>query len=206
MGYCYSVMDSSFRIQSHHYTDMMDHLIKWHNKMKATNCQLKWMDHDNALTLLEQGDLIEYFGLWLYDAKIDITTGDICDLVWGGEKIGDEYNMFEQIAPWVDDESYLNCQGEDGEMWRWYWRQGNLYQIEAEIHYPDPVEMGVRPTPTVLLNDELNAARVANGWESNEPAIDPAVQAFLTRPTPTESGSDTQYALNALRGKNASHG
>ena len=95
-----------------------------------------------------------------------------------------------------------DCQGEDNALWRWCWRQGNFFNVEAEIHYPDPVEMGMRATATVLLNDELNAARVANGWESNttDPATQAAIKAFINQPVPPP---DTQYALNALRGKNA---
>lgn len=202
MGYCFSVMDSQFEIASHHYSDLMDHLIKWHTKMKETNCQLKWIEHDRMIEILQEGDIINYFSHWQYGARIDLTTGNICDLVFEGEKIGDEENLFEQIAPWVTDDSRLDCQGEDNALWRWCWRQGNFFNVEAEIHYPDPVDMGMRPTATVLLNDELNAARVANGWESNasDPATQAAITAFLNQPAPPP---DTQYALNAFRGKNA---
>jgi hypothetical protein len=202
MGYCYSVNDSSFSIPSANYTDLMDHLIKWHTTMKNATPHsygLKWIDHDKMLPLLEAGDILEYFALWLYEAKIDITTGNICGLRWTGEKIGDEEKLFEQIAPWVEDASFFDCQGEDGSLWRWIWRDGHFYHVEAEILYPDPVDAGyIKPTPSMLAA-ELEAARKAAGWPTDEiVGTDVVIRVVNGRAVHLE----TQYALNALRGKN----
>jgi hypothetical protein len=116
-------------------------------------------------------------------------------LEFTGEKIGCEDRLWEQIAPWVTDESFINCTGEDGEMWRWYWRQGRFFVVEAEIHYPDPIELSAHHTPAPHLEAELNAARVAVGWDDPSTSI---VKTFINPP-------DTNYALNALRGTNAAH-
>lgn len=202
MGYHISIMDISFRIQSHQYADMMDHLIKWHTKLKSDKAEpLKWIDHDQALAMLNEGDILAYFDHWGYRPTIDITTGDINGLDHHAEKLGSEGSLWEQIAPWVDDESYMNCQGEDHELWRWYWRQGRFFEVEAEISYPDPIEMGVRHIPAPHLDDELNAARVANGWDDPSQPVDDLLASQPVKKTPP----DTNYALNALRGKNASH-
>jgi hypothetical protein len=197
MGYTITVNQLEFSIQAHHFTDLMDHLIKWHTKMKEETDVLRWIDHDHSLAMLNDGDLLAYLEAWTYKPRIDITTGDICNLEFTGEKIGCEDRLWEQIAPWVTDESFINCTGEDGEMWRWYWRQGRFFVVEAEIHYPDPIELSAHHTPAPHLEAELNAARVAVGWDDPQ-ALTDAVKSFINPP-------DTNYALNALRGTNATH-
>lgn len=191
MGYSYCVNDSSFGIEAQHFPDMMDHLLKWHRKLAADNQPLKWMDHDKAIAMLEEGDLIGYFDGWCYAAKIDITTGDVVNLIFEGEKIGQEDNLWDQIAPWVQDGSHLTCQGEDGDMWRWTWREGRLYTVEAQVVYDDPIDCGYHTHPAAWMNDELNAARKAVGWVEPKNAVESEKPQIIK--------CDTQYALNALR-------
>lgn len=56
---------------------------------------------------------------WSYHPEIN-SHGDIVDLWFDGEKIGDENQMFKALAPFVEPGSYLDFHGEDGELWRWY--------------------------------------------------------------------------------------
>lgn len=44
---------------------------------------------------------------------------DIVDLEFKGEKLGQEKEMFERLAPFVEDYSYLEFEGGDGKLWRW---------------------------------------------------------------------------------------
>ena len=197
MGYNIDINHVEFRIESQHFADLMDHLIKWHTEMvkQAGNGVLRWMDHDHCLVLLNDGDLLAYLEAWTFKPLIEITTGDICNLQYLGEKLGDEERLWEQISPWVADGSYITCTGEDGEMWRWVWREGRFFTIEPEIIYPDPIEIGVGHVSQAFNDEELNAARVAVGWDDPSTTI---VKTFITPP-------DTNYALNALRGTNAAH-
>ena len=191
MGYSYCVNSASFGIDSRHFPDLMDHLLKWHTKMMADKNPIKWIDHQVCIDLLNEGDLMAYFVQWQYAVTINVTSGDIVNISHEGEKIGQEESLWEQIAPWVQDGSHIDCQGEDNDLWRWQWREGRVYTIEAEITYPDPIDNGFHIHPAAWMNDELNAARKANGWTEPENAGATA--------QPQIHKCDTQYALNAFR-------
>ena len=48
-----------------------------------------------------------------YDFKMD-TDGNITELTFIGEKLGNDFEMFQLIAPYVQDSSYIWMMGEDG--------------------------------------------------------------------------------------------
>ena len=54
-------------------------------------------------------------------------------LYFDGEKLGSDYNLFCAIAPYVKDGSYIEMQGEDGEIWRWKFKDGNCYEVYPTI-------------------------------------------------------------------------
>lgn len=63
--------------------------------------------------------------------------GNIIDLDFTGEKLWDHEKMCEQIAPFVEDGSYIEMHGEDGAMWRWVFQNGAFHEIEANITWPE---------------------------------------------------------------------
>jgi hypothetical protein len=192
MGYEFNITDSSFRIEQQHYPDLIDHLIKFHTAAKAQNVLFKWCEHDKCLAALNEGDLLQFLHEWNYEAKIDITTGDIVDIHTQAEKLGDEEKLWEQIAPWVMDGSYIQCHGEDSSQWRWVWREGAYYFVEATLHFDDPIDCGYRIINANMMDDELRAAREAVGYREDRPVES---DKHINPPM------DTQYALNALRTK-----
>ena len=196
MGYCYSITNTEFRIDARHYPDLIDHLIKWHTKCQTTNFAFKWIDNMKALTVLNEGDIIGYFDLWSYNAKIDVTSGDIVDMIFEGEKIGDEAHLWEQISPWVNDGSYIDCCGEDTTHWRWSFREGQVLEIEATLHYDDPIECGYHQQAARHLHEELEAARQNLGWPGSGVEADIKPEEIIVMAPPEKP--DTQYALNAL--------
>lgn len=202
MGYCFDITDSSFFIKERHYPDLMDHLIKFHKQLIAQKVEVKWVDLPAALSLLEQGDLIGFFCAWNYEVKIDITTGDIVDITTMAEKIADEEKLWEQIAPWVVDCSYIQCHGEDGAYWRWVWREGGYYYIEATLKFDDPIDCGYRNVGASMMDDELRAARKAVGYDEDQVPLKPDPVTTLNEIINSiHQPIDTQYALNALRTK-----
>jgi hypothetical protein len=202
MGYCFDITDSSFHIEERHYPDLMDHLIKFHNQLIAQKVEVKWVDLPAALSLLEQGDLIGFFCAWNYEVKIDITTGDIVDITTMAEKIADEEKLWEQIAPWVVDCSYIQCHGEDGAYWRWVWREGAYYYVEATLRFDDPIDCGYRIVNANMMDDELRAARKAVGYDEDQVPLKPDPVTTLNEIINSiHQPIDTQYALNALRTK-----
>jgi hypothetical protein len=66
----------------------------------------------------------------------DIDTDDEGNVVWidfMGEKIGDEEFLFNAIAPYVEDGSFIEMQGEDGAIWRWNFTGEECFSENARI-------------------------------------------------------------------------
>jgi hypothetical protein len=82
-----------------------------------------WVDDNyvNANTLKEALDI------WRWEAMID-KDGDIIDLYFTGDKLGDEDFLFRAIAPYVEDGSYIEMSGEDSCLWRWCFENGTIFE------------------------------------------------------------------------------
>lgn len=96
---------------------------KWYSWMNLSSSDWR----NRTIPSLEQG-----LDEWGYPVQTD-TDGNIIDIWFDGEKMGDEDFMFKAIAPYVKAGSYLDFHGEDGELWRWefngetyIWRHGKV--------------------------------------------------------------------------------
>jgi hypothetical protein len=72
----------------------------------------------------------------LYEAYFD-AGGNIDAIGYNGGNLSDEEDLFKQIAPMVEDDSFLEYRGEDGELWRWVFRGGKCYELTATITWPE---------------------------------------------------------------------
>ena len=52
-----------------------------------------------------------------------------------GEKYGDDDLIFNAIAPYVEDGSYIQMNGEDGAIWRWVFENGKCVEKQATITF-----------------------------------------------------------------------
>jgi hypothetical protein len=71
--------------------------------------------------LISSNNISSAFEAWRWLPEID-NQGNIVDLDFMGEKLGDEQILFDAIAPFVEAESYIIFAGENGEtgkVWRW---------------------------------------------------------------------------------------
>ena len=73
-----------------------------------------------------------YAWRWLPSVSED---GDIQSLEFTGEKEGDEDILFEAIAPWVRDGSFVVAACEDGRVWRWLFRSGQVFRQTATLSF-----------------------------------------------------------------------
>lgn len=62
---------------------------------------------------------------------------------------GDKYHAHEEpliaIAPFVESGSYIEMQGEEGELWRWEFRDGCLYEMDAEVEWRQSAVLAGEP-------------------------------------------------------------
>lgn len=71
-----------------------------------------------------------------YDFQLD-QEGNITELKFIGEKLCDDFEMFQSIAVYVQDGSYIWMIGEDGAQWRWVFQSGVCREVKAKVEWPD---------------------------------------------------------------------
>ena len=133
MGYCMDQGETKFHVKAENKAkarQAVRALLKETRKMGGGSSfggvetrSFCWVDMDafrDAKTLDAQ--LME----WRWEAEVDAATGDIVDLCFRGEKLGDDEVLFEAIAPFVESGSFIQMSGEDGHGWRWCFDDGRL--------------------------------------------------------------------------------
>ena len=58
---------------------------------------------------------------------------DELSLWFEGEKLGDDYELFCALAPYIEDGSYIEMSGEDGCLWRWVFENEKCKEIYPTI-------------------------------------------------------------------------
>ncbi len=61
--------------------------------------------------------------------------GDINNITFDGEKLGDDNAFFDAIAPLVKAGSYIEMVGEDGERWRWIFDGKEMVEKTATVSW-----------------------------------------------------------------------
>lgn len=134
MGYCIEMTDSSFTIKKENFTKALESLKSVFIPENMT-CKdyisgkeyphFSWVDTKTVIeskTLEEAMDEIRYVPLYNFD-------GNICNVGFTGEKYGDEDVFFNALAPYVESDSYMCFEGEDGDTWKWVFKNGKVKQI-----------------------------------------------------------------------------
>ena len=99
----------------------------------AKNSQ-KWFSWMNLATPENWTHVKDAFDAWRYTADVD-DEGNICDVFFEGEKIGQEIEFFKVIAPYVEPGSYIQMIGEDGFIWRWVFDNDTVEEKAAEVTF-----------------------------------------------------------------------
>lgn len=60
---------------------------------------------------------------WRWSTKID-NIGNIIEICFEGEKYGNDYILFQKIAPFVENDSVIRMIGEDGGIFEWQFING----------------------------------------------------------------------------------
>ncbi len=155
MGYYFSVLDSNFTIDNSQITNLISAIKELGDPEKesgvVSDCNdssknedfmggshyqdgLKVSSHYSWVNMnfVNLNDIKEIFNCWRWHIDFD-DDGNICEISFNGEKLGDEEFFFKKIAPFVKDNSYIECLGEDNYMWRWKFVNGVCTEISPKI-------------------------------------------------------------------------
>lgn len=133
MGYCMDQGETKFRIKAENKAkahQAVRGLLAKTSKMSgfassgsSVTRHFSWVDMDELRTTKTiEGQL----KAWRWEADTDEKTGDVVNLHFRGEKLGDDTVLFGALAPFVEDGSFIQMSGEDGAVWRWCFADGKL--------------------------------------------------------------------------------
>jgi len=129
MGYSARISETKFLIKEENLEDAFiyakDFLIKYDEK-------ISYVEKEDIEATNNLEDLFNVFG---FEIDFDRTTGhlDTIDFVW--EKMEEEMILLKQIAPYVEECSYIQWVGEDGYIWRYVFRNGIFEIVTPKIEW-----------------------------------------------------------------------
>lgn len=142
MGYCMSCNRTNFKIfnlrkelahkailELMGKTDDFGHGLYVNGR--DTTKTFSWVYTDSVL---KSKNLEEALKAWRWEVDLDEDL-NIININFIGEKLGDDINLFEAIAPFVEDGSYIEMSGEDGDIWRWVFEDGKCIEKNAIITF-----------------------------------------------------------------------
>jgi hypothetical protein len=124
MGYYMNQVEARFFIANKD----KNKALKAIKKLKRASGDYCWVDrqYTKAKTL---GQALQH---WRWATEEDV-YGNIHDISFTGEKMGDELILFQTIAPFVREDSYIEMHGEESAMWRWVFRNGKVTEKSPSV-------------------------------------------------------------------------
>ncbi len=128
MGYYIQQQDQRFAIKQDIFENVIQ-AIKGMTDVNDNDWRFAWVDTDKVLNAK---DIKSIFSAWRWDVEFD-NNGDINHIQFIGEKLGDDEYFFSMIAPYVAPESFIEMRGDDGNLWRWIFKNGTYINKKAVI-------------------------------------------------------------------------
>lgn len=131
MGYCIDQINSSFHMKA-------DGLEAAANAVRAAWNGKKQIGWIKEYELNESDSLTDLADTCRWDMEQNMETLDIESIYFNGEKYGDDLEAFlGAIAPYVEAGSYIEFSGEEGERFRFLFKDGKVKEQQAEVTYED---------------------------------------------------------------------
>ena len=129
MGYCIELEKSTISVTKENAIQMMDMLAGYIPNHKV---DWRWVNEKYLTDLCKEHNFEEVteelrYPMYEEDGiyKIDY---------FSGEKLGNDYEMFKLIAPYIND-GYIEMSGEDAERWRWIFKDGKCEEKFPKIKW-----------------------------------------------------------------------
>ena len=126
MRYCMQQRDSHFRMAA----EKLPAALAAVQALAEQKTSFQWVDSNFARQASTVAEILE---AWRWEGEFDPITGDLTDIHFIGEKLGDEEILFQALAPFVDKGSFIEMQGEDGDLWRWTFDGQQMIEQVARI-------------------------------------------------------------------------
>jgi hypothetical protein len=137
MGYCVHLSEQKFRIPADKIESCLDEILCIQSKylkdaVLSAKKHVKYFEH--LPPLLKFVELVnEVWGFRFTPNE----AGDLDRVDYELEKMNDFDGFCRAIAPHVESGSYLEFHGEDGEKWRYVFRNGSWKQVRPVVVWPE---------------------------------------------------------------------
>ena len=143
MGYCMNQQNSSFNIKPENeqkaleaiqalaYRVEVDGSGGSYSGGKKTEAWYSWV---TTREFVEAKSLSAAIQAWNWETEEDV-DGNIVDIDFIGEKLGQDDVFLHAIAPYVEAGSFIEMSGEDGALWRWVFDGNEMEEKQANISW-----------------------------------------------------------------------
>lgn len=134
MGYCIEQQAGRFRMRADQFPLALGALKALAARAPHQRFgHFSWVDTG---TLMRAQTVVEFLKEWRWHPTLDV-QGNIVDLSFEGEKLGDDKQLLDALAPFVEVGSFLQMLGEDGEGWRWVFDGSRCIEQQAQVSFGD---------------------------------------------------------------------
>jgi hypothetical protein len=89
----------------------------------------RWMANYDLQTASSLEEMLKW---WRWQPKTD-SDGNIVKVQFDGEKAGDDMYLWTALAPFIEADSFIEMQGEDGALWRWVFDGSSVKEVAAKV-------------------------------------------------------------------------
>lgn len=98
---------------------------------KVAERRFSWVRTEQFATAATLSDALH---AWRWEIEFDGDgSGDVCWIMFQGEKIGNDNILLQAIAPYVEPGCFIEMLGEDGALWRWTFNGTTMVEQYATI-------------------------------------------------------------------------
>lgn len=113
----------------------------WHPGVPTVR-HYSWVDTPRCLATLDLEDLTArpacalraFLAEWRYSSTVK-DDGSLQLNYFEGEKLGDEEQLWESMAPFME-RTVIQCSGEDDNLWLWVIDGDGVHQVDGQITWP----------------------------------------------------------------------
>jgi hypothetical protein len=134
MGYCMTQRDSNFAIKAEDKEKALEAIKELAGKETIHDGSGKHFAWVGTEVFVNASTLNEAMDEWRWEIVED-EDGNVLDIYFSGEKLGDDKILFDAIAPYVKEGSYIEMSGEDGYLWRWSFDGKSCVELSMEMEF-----------------------------------------------------------------------
>lgn len=127
MGLCIIQTDSKFFIKASDVQEAFKAILN----IPESDYKYGWGNYSGVQSAESFEEAMEE---WRYEISLD-EDNNIVECEFNGEKLGIDLVMFKAIAPYVKEDSFIEMNSEDGDNWRYVFKEGKCTEVAPKVSW-----------------------------------------------------------------------